>query len=210
MKYTINRLLSKLPAVCVIDCDLGQPEFTPPGVLSLHLIDEPILTVSHMNLRKPILSYFVGETTSKHDPSIFLRSIEKLLDQYHDMAQLQARKYKLSADSTSSSNIFGALEDEFTDKVLPLPLLLNTDGFIRYLGDEILSGITKRLRPNHIIQLVSEKDKKINAIENYLQENITEEVEGLPQLHTVEVGKASASRIGAVDLRTLRFEICLQ
>ena len=41
-RVLLNRLLSLHPRVAYLDCDPGQPEFTPPGLLSLHLVDKPV------------------------------------------------------------------------------------------------------------------------------------------------------------------------
>lgn len=38
----VNYLLSQIPCVAWLDCDMGQPEFTPPSVVSLHLLKKPI------------------------------------------------------------------------------------------------------------------------------------------------------------------------
>ena len=43
-RYALNNLLNKHPAVLLLDCDVGQTEFAPPGVVSLVLINRPILS----------------------------------------------------------------------------------------------------------------------------------------------------------------------
>jgi polynucleotide 5'-kinase involved in rRNA processing len=40
-KALINRLLGTHSHVLYLESDLGQPEFTPPGMLSLSLLDAP-------------------------------------------------------------------------------------------------------------------------------------------------------------------------
>lgn len=37
-----NRLSPDLQTIAVLDCDIGQPEFTPPGMISLTLVNQPI------------------------------------------------------------------------------------------------------------------------------------------------------------------------
>lgn len=39
----VNRLLCHLPRVRWLDADVGQPEFTPAGVVSLSTIEQPLL-----------------------------------------------------------------------------------------------------------------------------------------------------------------------
>lgn len=41
-------LLLRYTRVAYLECDPGQTEFTPPGLLSLHLIDKPIIGSSIM------------------------------------------------------------------------------------------------------------------------------------------------------------------
>lgn len=38
----VNHLLSHISNIAWLDCDMGQPEFTPPSVVSLHVLDKPI------------------------------------------------------------------------------------------------------------------------------------------------------------------------
>lgn len=198
----INRYLSKLPAVCVIDCDLGQPEFNVPGMLALHFIDEPVLSASHVNMRKPDLSFYIGEITAKNEPSIVLAAIEMLFTRYNELLAQWKQKYKYPEASNSSSNGFSALEEQYVEKAPSLPLLVNTDGFIRYLGAEILDGIIRRVMPTHIVQIVSMKDKDIDPIRNYADACEGQDID--VHLHSIEAGRTSASRVTAVDLRSLR------
>ena len=39
----VNSLLSRYQRVAFLECDVGQTEFTPPGIVSLTIIDTPIL-----------------------------------------------------------------------------------------------------------------------------------------------------------------------
>ena len=60
LRYALNRLLGKYKSVAVIDCDVGQPEFSVPGTVSLHIIQDPILSSPHLNLHRPDRAYFIG------------------------------------------------------------------------------------------------------------------------------------------------------
>ncbi len=71
LRYSINRLLSKYKAVCVIDYDVGQPELSLPGMLSLHVIRSPILVPNYMNIHaKPECAFYLGDVTSKSNPTL--------------------------------------------------------------------------------------------------------------------------------------------
>ena len=52
-RYLVNYLLNRWPVVAYVDLDMGQTEFTVPGVVSLHLLTEPVLGPPMSHLRKP-------------------------------------------------------------------------------------------------------------------------------------------------------------
>ena len=51
-RYLVNYLLNRWPVVCYVDLDVGQSEFTVPGVVSLHLLSEPILGPPMTHIRR--------------------------------------------------------------------------------------------------------------------------------------------------------------
>lgn len=165
-----------------------------PGQLSLHVIREPVLAAAHLNMKLSESSFFVGDITNKNDPSLIFAVVEKLYRQY-ELLLAERRRLK----GSSSENGYDALA---SDDRPALPLLINTDGFIRYLGSEIMGGIIRIVSPDHIVQLLSAKDTAIAAVEDYLQDS--ESRGALVTKHCIDAGRASASRIAPVDLRTLR------
>lgn len=168
-------------------------------MLSLHVISAPMLSASHLNLRDPELSFYLGEISSKHEPTLVFYALDQLMARYNDVLLKSKSPLKLSEAVMSSSNVFSALEEQYSYTAPPIPLLLNTDGFVRYLGAEIAAGILKRVQPSHVLQLVSEKDRSLEAVDHYLRDAVT------CQLLSLEPGRTSASRIAAVDLRSLRW-----
>lgn len=50
-RYFINSMLNHHPVVAYIEADCGQPEFTPPGLVSFHLIDTPVFGPPFTHLR---------------------------------------------------------------------------------------------------------------------------------------------------------------
>lgn len=54
LQYLVNRMFDKWPAVVVIDFDIGQPEFSIPGCMSVNLIQKPILGPYFNNLNEPL------------------------------------------------------------------------------------------------------------------------------------------------------------
>ncbi|MCO5573839.1 hypothetical protein L7F22_027614 [Adiantum nelumboides] len=52
-RYLINSLLDRYGRVGFLDTDVGQPEFTPSGCLSLHVLDKPIIGLPAMEMKDP-------------------------------------------------------------------------------------------------------------------------------------------------------------
>jgi len=97
LRYVINRLLSESnktanPIVFVIDCDLGQPEFNPPGLLSLHAVSDPLLKPCYMNLQQPLLSFFIGDITSRNEPELFILALKELFEKYQILSLERTEK----------------------------------------------------------------------------------------------------------------------
>ena len=43
-----------MPAVFFLECDVGQTEFTPPGVISLSRVDKPLLGPPFTHQKEPV------------------------------------------------------------------------------------------------------------------------------------------------------------
>lgn len=52
-RLVINTLLNKHKRIAYLETDVGQCEFTPSGLVSLHVIDAPIFGPPHTHLRQP-------------------------------------------------------------------------------------------------------------------------------------------------------------
>lgn len=147
VRYTVHRLLScSFSAVALLDCDAGQPEMSPPGMLTLTLIHKPLLSPPHHHMvmgqgsqitEQHADACFYGHATSKADPSLFLQCITRLLQSYVQLVEQQ----------------YGGDESK-------LPLIVNTDGWVKGMGLEILSATLDTILPNHVIQLAGEERSK--------------------------------------------------
>ena len=201
LRYAINRMLAKFRAVCVIDCDVGQPEFTVSGLLSLHVITEPVLTASHLHLKQPLLAYYTGDLTSKSEPALTLRCVERLYSKYLEFLQAS----KESVNRVQAGNSFGSLQNSEYDKEggnAAIPLLVNTDGNIRSIGSELLGSIIRLVGPTHVVHITSVKDQGIPVLDTLIS---APEPQAQPFLKlSVEPGRVTASRVAAMDLRLLR------
>lgn len=81
-RYLTNMYLNNYETVAFLDCDLGQPEFTPPGMISLTLVKDPLLGHPCTHLKIPKHSIFIGDTSPKRDPDSYITGLYKLVDIY--------------------------------------------------------------------------------------------------------------------------------
>ena len=154
LRYLLNRLLSQDQhlSVSVLDADLGQPEFSPPGMVTLTTpITEPLLSPPHMHMvvntaenNNPFLfsshgpktcartmqsqhAFFLGGTSSSQcDTSAYMQSIEMLLRDY--------RRHSVRSNRDV--------------------LLVNLDGWVKGLGGELLQALLQQaIQPTHIVQI---------------------------------------------------------
>ncbi|KAK4249998.1 hypothetical protein C7999DRAFT_12132 [Corynascus novoguineensis] len=115
-------------SVMVLDIDPGQPEYSPPGVISLVRIATPNLSPSFCH---PILTpaegqlraHAIASVTPALDPAHF---IECVLDLF--------AHYQRSSDVSS-------------------PLVVNTPGWIQGTGLDILSELIASIRPTEVIYM---------------------------------------------------------
>ena len=198
LRYSINRILKKHDTVAVIDCDVGQPEFTVPGMVSLHLISSPVLHPNYANIKEPILSHYVGDISTKSDPQAVVVAIDKLINRYRECCSQKSKSIRQEYSNAASNNIFAALNKDDIDTIdtqSNIPLVVNTDGWIRYTGAEILSNIVKTLNPTHVLHISTLKDQNLPALSV---------VPSFCKIMKMEVGSAVSSKVSPGDLRNLR------
>ena len=123
-KFLVNQLLRNHEIVCFLETDVGQPEFTPSGLLSLNEVTSPLTgpSFTHMELQE---SRFFGFSTPEKDPALYFSLIIDLYNVY-------IRKYR-------ARNI---------------PLIINTHGWIKSIGLDLLNQILQLTMPGFIVQFV--------------------------------------------------------
>ena len=253
MKYAVNRLLSysraimgsDLAEVCIIDCDLGQPELSIPGVVSMNVISSPLVSSSHLHLQSPSSAIFLGDITSRYEPELFITALNKLREAYLDLqnsynkrvfdkilSSSQEKYVKGDRVSCLGLNMFANLNDqdksgrkfvtdakskkpiimgESTDETWTIPLIINTDGNVQYMGAEILAAIKDIFRPSHIVHLASPKSKaqpifdvlrrSAHSSSNPLCDSRSD---GSCRFMSAERGREGASKLSPADLRNIR------
>ncbi|KAL3778616.1 hypothetical protein HJC23_010958 [Cyclotella cryptica] len=172
LRYMTNRMLSMSSiskdcstssssknrrCVAILDLDSGQPEFHPPGLLTLSIVSTPIMSDPPMHMvcngigriengvetlgkdsivEKVVASYFFGDVTSKSDPDTYIHMANKLLQKYQDI--------ELGGCEQSTG----------------IPLIVNSDGWVKGLGYEILSALVGICNPAHIVQILGNTKAK--------------------------------------------------
>mmetsp|Transcript_26106 Transcript_26106/g.38622 ORF Transcript_26106/g.38622 Transcript_26106/m.38622 type:complete len:586 (+) Transcript_26106:129-1886(+) len=176
LRYLSNRIICDRVSVAVLDCDVGQPEFSPPGMLTLTIVDSPLLSPPFLHMRKYHLeSYFYGSNTSRDDPTTYLELITDLFSSY-----LMYVENKFSGDESQ------------------LPLIINTDGWVKGFGFEILTTIIDKIRPTHVLNLISPLPSKSMSLDLALPKLSTlVSVQGFPTPST-------GTGINAHALRSMR------
>lgn len=75
-RYFLNALLATgVQEICYLETDLGQPDFSPPGSVSLHRLRRPVLhfAPSVLHEHELVASYFVGSVTPAAHPMLYAR-----------------------------------------------------------------------------------------------------------------------------------------
>jgi polynucleotide 5'-hydroxyl-kinase GRC3/NOL9 len=130
------------PRVAFIETDIGQPEFTPTGLVSLHIIDRPVQGRPSSHQRPPELSFFIGDTSPKPRPSLFMESVRALAAHYNTHL-----------------------------RPLGIPLVVNTHGWVVGLGKNMLEAILHALHPTHVLQLQSPSKSHLNCLPQIIPGN---------------------------------------
>ncbi|XP_057517240.1 polynucleotide 5'-hydroxyl-kinase NOL9 [Amaranthus tricolor] len=132
-RYLLNTFLTKYKRVAYLDTDVGQSEFTPPGCLSLTIIDEATPDLTIPCLKTPQRCYFFGDVSSKQDPELYLNCIYALYDHYR-------KEFRSSSKKGNPS-------------VAELPLIINTAGWVKGLGFDILCDMLRHIAATHVVKI---------------------------------------------------------
>ncbi|XP_013929916.1 PREDICTED: polynucleotide 5'-hydroxyl-kinase NOL9-like, partial [Thamnophis sirtalis] len=81
-RYLMNLLLNRLPCLEYLECDLGQPEFTPPGCISLVNVREPLLGPPFAHQRPPRKMAYYGDASCEHDTERYLDTLKYVFGGY--------------------------------------------------------------------------------------------------------------------------------
>ncbi|KAK3846193.1 MAG: hypothetical protein J3R72DRAFT_380259, partial [Linnemannia gamsii] len=137
-RLILNRMLNRYRKVAFIECDIGQSEFTPVGMVALHVIDIPALGAPFTHPRQPYRAFFVGNSTPRDDPDYYIACVKELVKTYYGEVS-HTRSWDESDDYHSDDD-----EEEH------IPLIINTQGWIKGMGYDLLIQLLDYTAPSHI------------------------------------------------------------
>ncbi|KAI8822098.1 Pre-mRNA cleavage complex II protein Clp1-domain-containing protein [Fimicolochytrium jonesii] len=187
-RYLVNKLLNRYERVAYLDCDLGQSEFTPAGIVSLHVITRPLLGPPFTLLRDPYQCYFIGSSSPKEDTDHYLACLRELVNVYD--------KELLAQDD------------------IPVPLVINTHGWVKGMGLDLLVHFLLDARPSRIYQLGVHETTSYSSAKNINVDlkaivndmcggGYTGQVLHIPTSADLSLPRQNTVRFGASELRHL-------
>ncbi|GAA6043836.1 hypothetical protein JCM8097_007226 [Rhodosporidiobolus ruineniae] len=163
----VNALLDRYESVAYLDTDLGQPEFTPPGFVSLHILRRPLFGPSFTHLALPLSSQYFGITSPASDPSGYIAAAQALLETYALEVEYPLVDEPAAASSFSSrrrgrfAQRQAQQQQQQQEREVPsrirerVPLVVNTQGWVKGLGADLLAQLKAAAQPTHVFSFAA-------------------------------------------------------
>nr|GMC69758.1 polynucleotide 5'-hydroxyl-kinase NOL9 [Ipomoea batatas] len=181
-RHLLHVLLNRYRKVAYLDTDVGQTEFTPPGFLSLTIIDKIPADLTIPCLKTPERCFFFGDVSSKRDPKLYLTYACALYDHYQ-------KKYCNNSENPANAE---------------MPIVINTPGWVKGIGYEILVDILKYISPSHVVKIrISAESKNLPAGAFWLDEGEAP-VTNLIEINSARQDSSRRSILVQKDARLLR------
>ncbi|KAJ1971692.1 Polynucleotide 5'-hydroxyl-kinase grc3 [Dimargaris xerosporica] len=191
-RHLINQLLNVHQRVAFLDTDLGQPEFGPPGLVSLHILDSPALGPPFTHTRVPYLAHCIGYTSPKEAPDQYVAAIRDLAEEFHRL---------FSCSGASNRSVAK------TEQQPVIPLVANTHGWVTDQGYRMLLDICGAAQASHVVYLDSPQYAHTHGLGEQLQVDLADCINPPPLVQTLLSPTAFESnhnaRFTALDLRTI-------
>lgn len=131
VRYAINSNINKLKKFVFVDLDIGQPELFVPQTISATLLTSPILGPGYLENIPPTKAIFFGEINVLLNPIKYLRCV---LDLYEFCSKCEAFEN--------------------------VPWVINTMGYSRSLGPELMACILRVFKPTDVVQIQSDSSNE--------------------------------------------------
>lgn len=165
-KLLLNLLIDQNGVAAYLDIDPGQTEFSLPLSLSITIQKTPIYGARvPSEAEKDDLSHFYGFTLPQNQPTQYVAIIRSLFDHYETVLRPQG-----------------------------IPLVVNTPGWIKGFGRELLAEISAFIRPQMVLFLTGAFDTDVDSTE-ILQDLTYGAVRILPAVHKTSRFSASQLRV---------------
>lgn len=132
--------VSRYRKVAFLECDIGQSEFTPVGMVALHVVETPALGAPFTHPRQPYRAFYVGNSTPRDDPDYYISCVKELVKTYYG----QVSHTRTWTDDDEDDYHSDDDEDEH------IPLIINTQGWIKGMGYDLLLQLLAYTAPSHI------------------------------------------------------------
>lgn len=132
-RIILDVLLKRYKKVAYFDTDVGQPEFTAPGFLSLVIVEETPSDLTIPCMKTPERCFFFGDISSKRNPTTYLKYVFTLYDYYR-------KEYSIYDEGKNHART-------------KVPLIVNTPGWVKGIGYDILVDILKYIAPSHVVKI---------------------------------------------------------
>ncbi|KAI3630293.1 hypothetical protein MIR68_011728 [Amoeboaphelidium protococcarum] len=124
-RHLVNRLLQDYESVFYLDCDVGQSEFTPPGLVSLIKVSDFILGPPFTHQRPAdTYSVYYGHLSLDVDPVSYFNSVAQCWQEY---GKINNRQF---------------------------PVVINTCGWMTGIGADLLNQIIYLTQVSNVVELV--------------------------------------------------------
>ncbi|GAA5871170.1 hypothetical protein JCM8547_001476 [Rhodosporidiobolus lusitaniae] len=153
----VNALLDRYESVAYLNTDLGQPEFTAPGFLSIHILRRPVFGPSFTHLALPLSSHYLGSPSPASDPSTYIAAAQALLEIYALEVEYplvdepstfsRRRGGRFARQAAAEQEGAAAAPSKIRERV---PLVINTQGWVKGLGADLLQQLKAASLPTHV------------------------------------------------------------
>ncbi|XP_022223301.2 polynucleotide 5'-hydroxyl-kinase NOL9 [Drosophila obscura] len=126
LRYLLNRHLNLFPRVLFIDLDIGQPEIFVQQTVSCTVIDEPLLGPGFLLNKQPDRAHVVGDTNIVMCHMQYAEAVVQL------MSHIQQNP-----------------------EYAKMPFLINTMGYNRGFGLELMALLVDCIEPTDVVQISS-------------------------------------------------------
>ncbi|KAM6499009.1 hypothetical protein JOM56_006957 [Amanita muscaria] len=146
----LNRLLTRFERVAYLECDLGQSEFTPGGMVALHVIEDYCLGPPFTHPTIPIAAHYIGGTSPRSSPAHYLASVQALFQTFELDIRNPLLPYGGRVDISTEDELLVRMSDS-------IPLVVNTMGWHKGLGADLTQRIQDIVQPTHIFDFCVQK-----------------------------------------------------